>query len=349
MRIIRLSYGIRGFVRLYRYGIRLRRMITKKAQHKQKVIAFWRNYGIKATIDAFDVKRRTLFEWKKQLKLGQGNPETLNERSRRPKTVRHRVWPQVVVEEIKRIRTEHPNLGKDKIYLFLIRFCKEKQLNCPSVATIGNLIKDHGGMRTFPVKVRHNGQIVPRKRAKKDRKPKKFVALYPGHCGSFDTIERIIHGSRRYILTFTDVYSRFSYAWATTSHASQAAKEFFDLVTFVFPFPLSHILTDNGSEFMKHFDTEIKRLHKIHWHTYPKTPKMNAHDERFNRSLQEEFVDYHEPDLIDPMMFNKELMRHLLWHNTERPHWGLKLKTPLEFIQTNFPKECNMYLTDTRA
>ena len=58
------------------------------------------------------------------------------------------------------------------------------------------------------------------------------------------------------------------------------------MVTEVFPYPLQSVLTDNGSEFMKHFDEEIRRLHKTHWHTYPRTPKMNAHVERFNRTFR---------------------------------------------------------------
>jgi len=150
------------------------------------------------------------------------------------------------------------------------------------------------------------------------------------------------------ILTFTDLYSRFSLAWATNSHASKAAKEFFALTVFLFPFPLEYILTDNGSEFKKHFDAELKRLHKEHWHTYPKQPKMNTHDERFNRSLQEEYIDYHEQELLDPASFNAGLMKHLLWHNTERPHFGINLKAPVEFITNHNPSDCNMYLTNKR-
>jgi transposase InsO family protein len=189
--------------------------------------------------------------------------------------------------------------------------------------------------------------VRPHGHEKSKAQGKDFVAEYPGHCGAFDTIERIVHGSRRHVIAFTDLYSRWSFAWATTSRASLAAKEFFGLVTFLFPFPLEHILTDNGSEFMKHFDAEARRLHKIHWHTYPKTPKMNSHAERFNRTLQEEFIDFHEPELLDPPAFNARLVKHLLWHNAERPHWSLGLKSPLQFIQLNHPKECNMYLTDT--
>jgi transposase InsO family protein len=202
-------------------------------------------------------------------------------------------------------------------------------------------------MRVFPIKVRHNGQLVPRKRAKKARKPKNFVATHSGHCGAFDTVERFVHGARRYVITFTDVYSRFSLAWATRSHASLAAKEFFDLVTLLFPHRLEHVLTDNGSEFMKHFDEELRRLHKTHWHTYPRTPKMNAHDERFNRTIQEEFVDYHESELLNPDLFNQKLIEWLLWYNGERPHWALNLKSPIQFLIEQNPEECNMWWRDT--
>jgi len=95
------------------------------------------------------------------------------------------------------LRKEHPNLGKEKIYILLQPYCQANKLKCPSISTIGNLIRDLGGLRMSPVKVRHNGQIVPIKRAKVARKPKQFIAVYPGHCGSFDTIEKHIHGCRR--------------------------------------------------------------------------------------------------------------------------------------------------------
>jgi transposase InsO family protein len=90
----------------------------------------------------------------------------------------------------------------------------------------------------------------------------------------------------------------------------------------VFPYPFQSILTDNGSEFMKHFGEELRRLHKNHWHSYPRTPKMNAHVERFNRTIQEEFIDYHEELLITPNEFDPPLIPGLIWYNAERPHWA---------------------------
>ena len=62
---------------------------------------------------------------------------------------------------------------------------------------------------------------------------------------------------------------------------AHAAKDFFNLATFLFPFPLQNVLTDNGSEFVKHFPVCVQRTgkneqlrarHLTHWHTYPKTP-----------------------------------------------------------------------------
>ena len=186
-----------------------------------------------------------------------------------------------------------------------------------------------------------------RKKVAKARKPKGFKSAYSGHCGAFDTVERFIEGYRRYVITFTDLCSRFSLAWATKSHGSLAAKEFLHIVCELFPYPLTYVLTDNGSEFMKHFDQELRRLHKVHWHTYPKTPRMNAHAERFNRTIQEEFLLYHEELLVDPKQFNRPLIPWLLWFNADRPHWSLNLKSPVQFLTEKHPKECKMWWPNT--
>lgn len=348
MQVFRLGYGIRGFNRIVRYAIRWTRMVTDTAKRRVRILAFRDTHGTATATEAFGVSARTLHRWAARLRTGNGSLEALNTGSRRPKTTRRRSWPREITQEIRRLRTEHPNLGPDKVAVLLRPFCDTRKLRCPVARTVARIISDDPEkMRTFPVKVRHNGDIVPRKRAKRTRKPKGFHAEYPGHCGALDTVERIIWGRRRYVITFVDLYSRFTFAWATTSHASQAAKEVFDRIQIIFPYPIAFVLTDNGSEFMKHFDAELRRLHKTHWHTYPKTPKMNAHCERFNRTIQEEFVDFHEPELLDPATFNVKLMEYLRWYNVERPHWSLKLQSPIQFLIAERPKECHMWWHDT--
>ncbi len=101
----------------------------------------------------------------------------------------------------------------------------------------------------------------------------------------------------------------------------------------IFSFPIKHVLTDNGSEFAKHFKQTAKELGIPHWHTYPRTPQMNAHCERFNRTLWEEHIKFHVNLLIDNMEeFNRKLLDWLYWYNCLRTHHGLGHKIPLEMM-----------------
>lgn len=309
-------------------------MITDKALHKARVLVFWEKHGLSATLDAFKVKRRTLFLWKKQFLTGDRKAQALNEKSKAPKKKRARSWHQDVAAELKRLRFAHPNLGKDKLYPLLLSFCQSRSLKCPKPPTIARLIKDLGGLRIHPPKL-SLGSLTrkPQKRAKVLRKPKDFKVEYPGHLVALDTVEKYVVGKKYYLITFEDIYTRFCFAWSTKSHASQAAKEFFNYCLKVFPFPITFVLTDNGSEFKKHFNQRLKQLHLTHYHTYPKTPKMNAHCERFNRTIQEEYADYHLYELTNIQKFNQGLMDYLVWYNTKRVHWAFKNKlTPVDFI-----------------
>lgn len=327
-------------------------MITDKAKHKYKVLAFWGKHGLEATVEAFGVKKRTLYDWKKRLKEGGNKPEALNEKTKAPKTRRKRIWPLEILNEIKRLRGKYPNLGKEKIYPELKIFCDVKGLKCPKPKTIGRLIADLGGLRMFPQKVSHFGKVKKVNRQKVLRKPKDFKPQYAGHLVALDTIEKFVYGMRRYVITFEDIFTRFSFAWGTSSHASLAAKEFFNICIKVFPYPIIFVLTDNGSEFKKYFNEELNRLYLTHFHTYPRTPKMNAHVERFNRTIQEEYIDYHLYELVDTKKFNHNLMDWLIWYNTRRVHCAFKNKySPVQYMiyLENNPRECKSGWPHTNA
>jgi len=346
--------GVKGFLTLYNDALRYSYMITKKALHRMKVLVFWEKYGLDATMEAFNVKRRTLFNWKRSFNEGGKKPEALNEKKRAPLNKRKRSWNLLIKKKIEELRIEHPNLGKDKIHPELKEYCKEQELPVPSITTIGRLIKDLGGLRTFPKRIGHNGKVKEVKRTKRIIKPKDFRAEYPGHLVALDTIVSHSWGKKRYVITFEDIFTRISLAMGTSSHASKAAKEFFQLCVKAFPFPIKFVLTDNGSEFKKEFNQELMRLHMIHYHTYPRTPKMNAHCERFNRTLKEEFFDYHTFELAEDVdSFNRKLVDYLVWYNTRRVHSAFQNKLCpvnycLEQLQTNkYLEECKMGWTYT--
>ena len=77
------------------------------------------------------------------------------------------------------------------------------------------------------------------------------------------------------------------------------------------------MLSDNGSEFLGHFQHRLEERGITHWWTYPCSPKMNAHVERFIRTIQKPFVDDHEDLLFDDLAaFNRKLADWLLSDNT---------------------------------
>ena len=55
---------------------------------------------------------------------------------------------------------------------------------------------------------------------------------------------------------------------------------------------------------------------------------MNARVERFNRTIQEEFIDYHITELLNPDIFNALLVDQLIFHNIDRVHTLSKTNSP---------------------
>jgi len=346
MRIFNKLKNTKGFISGWQDVIRWRYMITKSAERRYRILGFWDKYGLEAVQDAFKVKRRVLFNWKAIWIQGGKKVEALNPKSCAPKVRRKRIWDPEILCELKRLRLLYPNLGKDKLYPLISEFCEPLKLKCPKTKTIGRLIKDLGGLRRFPQKVSHFGKIKRINRQKVLRKPKDFKTLFPGHCVALDTFEEIKSGMRRYVITFEDIHTRFGFALGTTSHASLAAAEFFKLCVQVFPYPMKFVLTDNGSEFKKNFAEELKKLHLLHYRTYPRTPKMNAHAERFNRTVQEEFSNFHKDLLFTNLeQFNELLCGWLLFYNLKRVHHAFENKqSPIQFMLSlplqTLPAEC---------
>ena len=109
------------------------------------------------------------------------------------------------------------------------------------------------------------------------------------------------------------------------------------------------VLTDNGSEFKKHFSKKLRELNLTHYHTYPKTPKMNAHVERFNRTIQDDWIDWHITDLKDPNNFNNSLMDYLIFYNTERVHKAFQNKlSPMQFMLQWQERQTNLISQESR-
>jgi hypothetical protein len=123
VRIFNKFKNTKGFLSTAHNTLKWAYMITEKAKYRIKVLVHWEKHGILSTMDAFNVKRGTLFNWKKALKKGGGKVEALNPGKREPREKRERIWSLEVLTEIKRIRWQYPNLGSEKIYPLLLEFC----------------------------------------------------------------------------------------------------------------------------------------------------------------------------------------------------------------------------------
>ena len=328
-------HNCRGFGRLYEYSFKHTHMITKEAKQRLKILRFWKKYGLQAATDAYGAKRSTLYGWNKAYQESNQKIESLNPKSQAPHNKRKSIIDYRLTNEIKRLRLEVcPNMGKDKVKKDLDKFCQKNNLKTISASTIGRIIKEKR-IYHHRQKVYHNGTIKEIKRAKKLRKPKGFVAEHKGDLIEIDTIVKFMYGMKRYVITAVDIKTRYTFAWAYRKHDSASAKDFFQKLKAVFPYKIKAVQTDNGSEFHKFFRDYLKEKKTIHYWNYPGQPYKNGHIEKYNRTIQEEFIDWNEMLLEYPDEFNEKLIDWLLWYNTERYHWSLELQSPVDYMINN--------------
>jgi transposase InsO family protein len=293
-----------------------------------KICEFGLKHGYKAAIEAFEISKSTYYLYLKQYKISQEFNIRLKIKSKRPHKLRVSNWDKKVVWFIRKMRSDHPNLGKDKIKYYLDKFCIKHRIKPISTGTIQNIINSH------PNKLRTKKVITNSKhRENVLRKPKNYKALESGECVSLDSMEFRQNGKKLYVVVAQDEATNLMYARATNSHTSRSAKEIIESAHNYLPWSKYNIiLTDNGSEFGKDFAKYVKENNVTHYHTYPKTPKQNARCERVNRTIQDEFMIKYGNLLFDDIqIFNKQLDKYLRWYNFERVHARFKNKmTPFE-------------------
>jgi transposase InsO family protein len=349
MKIFNKFKGTKGFVSLWERVIRFRYMITDEAKRRAEILAFWEKHGREATEEAFKVTERTLYRWQRAIREGHGKLEALNKQSTAPKRRRKRIIPDKVKELILTERS-HEKIGKEKLAILL----KEDGVADLSPSTVGRMLGDmkKQGLLSDPVRYSlfgKTGNMI-------EKKPKQYKKKLrsTGHEGGLvkaDTIVRFTNGIKRYVLTAIDKETKFTFAYAYTSHSSKPAADFMEKFKSVAPLSLTHVQTDNGSEFAEHFEAYLKDEGIVHFHAYPRTPKMQSEIERFNRTLSEAFIERNRYLLAyDIDAFNKELIDWLLWYNTRRPHWSLGLVSPLRYIVSTLPApDCQMWWTNTQS
>ena len=141
-----VGVGYFGYYRATIYAMK-HSVMPEIAKLRMKALHFWEKHGINAAAEAFGVSTRTLYWWRRLLNTG--GPEALIPRSKAPLVRRTKQWHPEILKEIRRLRTELPNLGKEQIFIRLKPWCEQRHLPCPSVSTIGRMIAASVMIRTI--------------------------------------------------------------------------------------------------------------------------------------------------------------------------------------------------------
>ena len=270
----------------------------------------------------FGISRETFYEWRRRY-----NPlrlESLEEKSRRPKNTRH--WEVRREQELRLItlRKAHIRWGKIKIK----KLYQDQYQEGVSSWAVQRVIEKHG-LYFHPAKtekLRKKRKISQMKRRITELTKEKRT----GFLLALDTVVRYWMGTKRYILTAIDAYGKIAYARMYPSKHSRHARDFLLRLNYLLNEKIENITRDNGTEFAGEFDAAIGELGFGNYYSRVKTPTDNAVNERFNRTLDEEFIQMGNMT-ADCDLFNQKLTEWLIEYNFKRPHQTLAYMSPMEF------------------
>jgi len=168
------------------------------------------------------------------------------------------------------------------------------------------------------------------------------MAKKPGDIVEVDTLDvRPLPGIILKHFTARDIISRWDVLEAHTRATSNTASGFIDVLLKRMPFPIKAIQVDGGSEFQDAFERECQNRGIKLFVLPPRSPKLNGHVERAQRTHTEEFYEVTNAS-FEIRELNQALLEWEKVYNTIRPHQALGYLTPQQFLEQNNIKERRM-------
>ena len=279
--------------------------LSSKAKEKLEWIIFFNTVGkcnAKVTAKYFGISRKTFHKYLKR--FDERNLTTLEEHSKAPLATR--VWTVTPEEEIR--VTKIRNFSKCK-------WGKEKIRR-----------------RYFDL---YGSDISTNKIQKIINK----LNLYPDakeHLWHTDTIIIWWYGVRKVIFTAIEGTTKIAFARVYKNSLSVSGKDFLQRLLYLSNGELQNIHHDNGSEFEKDFERACRELGINQVYSRVRTPKDNPDLERFNWTIQDEWLSVSDVGLDDVGETNLDLTDWLIIYNNLRPHESLDYMTPLKYAADNF-------------
>ena len=301
--------------------------LSKKAKQRIKWFDYYRGCdNVSLTCRHFDIARKTFYHWKQRY-----DPTNLWTLESRPTIPICRRQPEITKEqELRIIKLRKKYIKYSKIKIAKIYQWEYKE-------TISSW-KVQRVIARYPKLLHHNPTKtakITRKRLNAQKK-KRITELKrrpkAGFLLCIDTIVIYWNGIKRYIFTGIDHYTKVAFARMYNKANSYNAADFLNRLLYLTQGKIENIQTDNGSEFAKYFEQACQKHKLERYYSRPRTPKDNPVNERFNKTVQEEFIDLGN-FTTDIPIFNGSLTNWLIEYNFKRPHQTLNYETPIKIIE----------------
>lgn len=316
--------------------------LSKEACQRLEWIIFYRTKAsgnASLTCRHFGIVPKTFYKWLNR--FDESNLRSLEDRSKAPKRVRQKEFTPIQYVRVVALRKQHIRYSKFKLLkLYQASYPDDQVISAWKIQCIIEKSK----LYYHPKKQ----QRINRKRQLSNKR-KRITELRQRPTHGFllclDSIVIYWKSQKRYILTAIDKYNKLAFARMYTTHSSFSSRDFLYRLQYLLNGKIENIQTDNGSEFHKHFDQACSQLKIQHYFSRNHTPKDNAVNERFNRTLQEEFIALGNMT-NDAKYFNQRLTEWLIHYNFQRPHQTLDYMSPINFIY-KYHKVLPMYPSST--
>jgi putative transposase len=302
--------------------------LSRDATQRLRWMDYARTHSVAATCRHFGIARSTFYRW--QRRYDPQRLSLLENRSSAPRRMRRPTWTPAQAEAVRQAREAHPRWGKDKLAVLLRR----DGLTL-SVSMIGRILTDLKRRRVLveanPTRLRAYSRHA---RPYAIRKPQEYAVAAPGDLVQVDTMHLTpLPGVERRHFSALDVVSRWSVTGVRASATAGTARDFLDELDARTPFPIRALQVDGGSEFMAEFETACQERGMALFVLPPRSPKLNGHVERANRTHRNEFWELYDGPLELPPL--QAALR--AWedaYNHVRPHQALGYRTPAEHLAT---------------
>lgn len=316
----------------WRHVAKIMKVSKLARQRLEWIIWYHEGHTAMATARHFGIARKTFYKWFGQFdEDNMHSLKKLEDKSKAPSHVRVRKITPAEEQRVITLRKKHLCYGKKKLAVLYQKAYGE----AISSWQIQKVIEKK---KLYPRPIKTARTAAKRERTRRRGAKKKTIELVKrtswyqkkaGHIICLDTVVIYWAGLKRYVFTAIDKYGKVAYARMYKTKSTVSAKDFLLRLHYLLDGQIPRVGHDNGSEFKKYFEQSCKELGIQQYYSRVRTPKDNPENERFNQTMQTEFINlgnFHP----DTDIFNTKLTDWLIEYNFKRPHESLKYLTPME-------------------